>query len=64
MPEGKVMKILDLPPTHETIMETEPNTNDIINPEVPSSGAEKLALLHRCMEAIDTGARVEGDLIT
>lgn len=54
------MKILDIP-TQETInMETEPETTDIINPEVPSSSAEKLALLNRCMAAIALGARVEG----
>lgn len=40
-------------------MEQEPE-HTIINPEVPSSGAEKLALLNRCMATIALGGRVEG----
>ena len=54
----KPMKILDLPT--KQAMESEPPTIDIINPEVPTSGAEKLALLNRCMAAIALGGRIEG----
>ena len=53
------MKILDLPTARKITMEQE-TEQAIINPEVPSTGAEKLALLNRCLAIIALGGSIEG----
>lgn len=38
----------------------ETRNKEVINPEIPETPEEKLALLNFCIEALSTGGRVEG----